>query len=92
MEKVVDALPYIRQNDMLMSRCKMKREVAQNEGSSKIRMTMMVLIPSVIDCRWKITSLWMVPIQPKQLVWGYLFILFQVELCKTGGQVSTGQS
>lgn len=34
-KKVVDALPYIRQNDMLMSRCKMKREVAQNEGSSK---------------------------------------------------------
>ena len=34
-KKVVDALPYIRQNDMLMSRCRMKREVAQNEGSSK---------------------------------------------------------
>lgn len=34
-KKVVDALPYIRQNDMLKSRCKMKREVAQNGGSSK---------------------------------------------------------
>lgn len=34
-KKVIDALPYIRQNDMLMSRCKMKREVAQNDGSGK---------------------------------------------------------
>lgn len=34
-KKVIDALPYIRQNDMLMSRCKMKREAAQNEGSGK---------------------------------------------------------
>lgn len=34
-KKVIDALPYIRQNDILMSRCKMKREVAQNEGSGK---------------------------------------------------------
>ena len=34
-KKVIDALPYIRQNDMLMSRCKMKREVAQNGVSSK---------------------------------------------------------
>lgn len=34
-KKVIDALPYIRQNDMLMSRCKMKREVAQNGVSGK---------------------------------------------------------
>lgn len=34
-KKVIDALPYIRQNDMLMSRCKMKREVEQNGGSGK---------------------------------------------------------
>ena len=34
-KKVIDALPYIRQNDMMMSRCKMKREVAQNGGSFK---------------------------------------------------------
>lgn len=34
-KKVIDALPYIRQNDILMSRCKMKREVAQNDGSGK---------------------------------------------------------
>lgn len=34
-KKVIDALPYICQNDMLMSRCKMKREVAQNGVSGK---------------------------------------------------------
>lgn len=32
-KKVIDALPYIRQNDILMSRCQMKREMAQNDGS-----------------------------------------------------------
>lgn len=36
-KKVIDALPYIRQNDMMMSRCKMKREVVQNSGSDKNR-------------------------------------------------------
>lgn len=34
-KKVIDALPYIRQNDMLMSRCKMKREMVQNGVSGK---------------------------------------------------------
>ncbi len=33
--KVIDALPYIRQNDMMMSRCKMKCEVVQNSGLDK---------------------------------------------------------
>ncbi len=34
-KKVIDALPYIRQNDMMMSRCKMKCEVVPNSGSDK---------------------------------------------------------
>lgn len=34
-KKVIDALPYIRQNDMLISRCKMKREMVQNGVSGK---------------------------------------------------------
>lgn len=34
-KKVIDALPYIHQNDMLVSRCKMKREMVQNGVSGK---------------------------------------------------------
>lgn len=68
MEKVIDALPYIRQYDMLVSRCKMKREMVQMVFRVKTRMTMTVLIPSVTDCRWIPTSFWMVLIQPKLLV------------------------
>lgn len=33
-KKVVDALPYIRQNDLLMSRCRMKREGTKDECNS----------------------------------------------------------
>ncbi len=33
-KKVVDAVPYIRQNDLLMSRCRMKCEGAKNERNN----------------------------------------------------------